>query len=57
MGPVARWKREHRQRGCETSALPTCLLALPTSLFGSIRFDEPSNGPSHVCILCILPGA
>jgi hypothetical protein len=40
---------------CVRSELPTAVLALPVSLFGSLPLYEPSISPSHMFILFILP--
>jgi len=43
------------RESCVRSELPTTVLALPVSLFGSLPLYEPSSSPSQMFILFILP--
>jgi hypothetical protein len=43
------------RESCGLSELPTAVLALPVSLFGSLPLYEPSSSPSQMFILFILP--
>jgi hypothetical protein len=43
------------RESCVRSELPTAVLALPVSLFGSLPLYEPSISPSPMFILFILP--
>ena len=43
------------RESCVRSELPTAVLALPVSLFGSLPLYEPSISPSQMFILFILP--
>jgi len=43
------------RESCGRSELPTAVLALPVSLFGSLPLCEPSISPAQTFILFILP--